>query len=159
MNNKMDSQMDIKLMLNILKKVSIITSIVFIVGCSHKPREVEASLPLVSSTQAKPNKKEIPSQYWSQLADRNATNIAHDKYDITLMALYTSALGLPCRELILIDKSNNQTNSVSNTNNGIHSNEIKRIACEIAFINKNDEQEKAWFLEKQIIESTSYVEL
>ena len=39
-------------------------------------------------------------------------------------------------------------------------NEIqKRIACENHFINENNKQDKAWFLEKVIIESSSYVEL
>lgn len=115
-----------------------------VAGCTSKPREVEASVPLVSLSQEKPNKKEIPTQYWSLLADTKQAFLEHEKYQIQLSALYISALGLPCRELQLIDKENN---------------EEKRIACEISFINKDKKQDKAWFLEEQIIESSSYVEL
>jgi hypothetical protein len=113
-------------------------------GCTSKPREVTASIPLVYISQDKPNEKEIPSQYWEFLSDSKKTGFTHDKYQVQLAELYTSALGLPCRELTLTDKN---------------SNEERRIACEISFVNQNNQQDKAWFLEKQIIESHVYVEL
>jgi hypothetical protein len=115
-----------------------------VAGCTSKPREVTASIPLVSASQEKPNKKEIPSQYWSFLSDLQQAGFAHDKYQVQLSELYTSALGLVCRELTLTDKDRN---------------EARRTACEISFVNQDNQQDKAWFLEKQIIESRIYVEL
>ncbi|GAW97791.1 MULTISPECIES: hypothetical protein [Colwellia] len=108
------------------------------------PREVTASVPLVYPSQGKPNKQEIPSQYWSVLSDPQKSHLPHDKYQIQMASLYISALGLVCRELIIVDKENKLE---------------KRITCENDFIDENKQQNKAWFLEKQIIESSSYVEL
>jgi len=126
-------------------KIIFITFCFFAIsGCTSKPREVTASIPLVSASQEKPNKKELPEQYWTMLADSRQTQLAHDKYTIHLSELYISALGFSCRELMLID---------------IDKNEQKRIACEISFLNKDKKQDKAWFLEEQIIESSGYVEL
>ncbi|WP_022942914.1 hypothetical protein [Psychromonas hadalis] len=125
-------------------KTFIFLSALIISGCSNKPREVTASVPLVSFSQDKPNKKEIPLQYWSRLADPLERQIQHNRYQIQLSELYLSALGLQCRELIFTDKKNKIE---------------KRIACEIPFVNENNKQDKAWFIEKQIIESSGYVEL
>ena len=131
-------------MRNILIIIPLAVCLITLAGCTSKPREVTASIPLVSYSQEKPNKKEIPAQYWSFLSDPQQASFEHEKYHVQLTELYTSALGLTCRELILVDKSKN---------------EEKRTACEISFVNKNDQQDKAWFLEKQIIESRNYVEL
>jgi len=122
----------------------IILCIVILTGCTSKPREVTASVPLVSYSQEKPNKQEVPSQYWSGLSDPQQTHLQHEKYQIQLANLYVSALNLVCRELIVVDKKNKLE---------------KRIACESFFIDEHNKQNKAWFLEKQIIESSSYVEL
>lgn len=131
-------------MRNILTLIPICVCLITLAGCTSKPREVTASIPLVSSSQEKPNKKEIPSKYWAFLSDSKQTSFAHDQYNVKLDELYTSALGLTCRELILVDKKNN---------------EERLIACEVSYINQNNQQESAWFLEKQIIESRIYVEL
>jgi len=131
-------------MRNTQKTIAITLSLLTIVGCTSKPREVSASLPLVSLSQEKPNKKEIPSQYWAYLSDSQSTSFKHDKYQVQLSSLYTSALGQVCRELTLIDKE---------------SNEQRRTACEASFVSKDNQADKAWFLEKQIIESRVYVEL
>jgi len=131
-------------MRNTLSIIATSVCVIALAGCSSKPREVTASIPLVSSTQEKPNKKEIPSQYWTYLSDSKQTSFAHDKYQVQLAELYTSALGLTCRELTLVDKERN---------------EERRTACEISFVDENNQQDKAWFLEKQIIESRVYVEL
>ena len=125
-------------------KISITLCVLVITGCSSKPREVTASIPLVSASQEKPNKKEIPSQYWPFLSDSQQVSFEHDKYHVQLAELYTSALGLVCRELTLVDKAKN---------------EERRTACEISFVSQDNQQDKAWFLEKQIIESRIYVEL
>ena len=131
-------------MRNILTLIPIGVCLITLAGCTSKPREVTASIPLVSSSQEKPNKKEIPAQYWAFLSDSKQTSFAHFKYQVQLAELYTSALGLTCRELTLVDKKNN---------------EERLTACEVSFVNHNNQQEKAWFLEKQIIESRIYVEL
>ena len=131
-------------MRNILTIISVGVCLITLAGCTSKPREVTASIPLVSSYHYKLNKKEIPSQYWEFLSDSKKTGFIHDKYQVQLAELYTSALGLSCRELTLIDKN---------------SNEERRTACEISFVNQDNQQDKAWFLEKQIIESRIYVEL
>ncbi len=131
-------------MLKIYKKLSVIFCCVLIAACSSPPREVTASIGLVPEVQQKPNKKEIPAQYWTFLSDASQTTFPHDKYKVKLATLYTSALGQLCRELTLIDQENNL---------------VRRVACEISFVNGNNQQDKAWFLEKQIIESRLYVEL
>jgi len=131
-------------MRNILTIIPISVCLIALAGCTSKPREVTASIPLVSFSQEKPNKKEIPSQYWAYLSDSKQTSFAHDKYKVQLAELYTSALGVSCRELTLVDKEKN---------------EERRTACEISFVDENNQQDKAWFLEKQIIESRVYVEL
>lgn len=126
-------------------KISSVLFTAFIVfGCSSKPREVTASLPLVSASQSKPAKKEIPSQYWNTLADAKSNSLSHDKYQISLSELYISALGQSCRTLSFSGKEQKT---------------IKRIACEISYVDSNKQQQIGWFLEPQIIESSSYVEL
>lgn len=131
-------------MRNILTIIPLGICAIALTGCTSKPREVTASIPLVHIYKDKPNKKEIPYQYWVFLSDSKQTGFTHDKYQVQLAELYTSALGLSCRELTLIDKKNN---------------EERRTACEISFVNQDNQQDKAWFLEKQIIESRIYVEL
>ncbi|PKF62542.1 hypothetical protein CW745_03705 [Psychromonas sp. psych-6C06] len=128
-------------------KLPLINAVIFVLllaGCTSKPREVSASIPLVSASQTKPTEKEIPSQYWSLLSNPQQSSLEHEKYKIELEALYISALGTPCRELKITDETENVE---------------KRVACEIPFINANNEADKAWFMEKQIIESSAYIEL
>jgi len=129
---------------NISIKIAVVISTLIIVGCSNKPREVNASLPLVEPTTKTVTGKAIPEKYWSKLSAGSASTLKHDKYQITLSSLYISALGNKCRELTLVDQ-----NKV----------EMKRVACQLSLINANNEPYKAWFLEKQIIETSSYVEL
>lgn len=124
--------------------VSAVLCTVFISGCSSPPRQVTASVPLVSFSQAKPNKVEIPTMYWSVLSDSKQTSLQHDKYSVKMSDIYMSALGFSCRELVLVDKANKAE---------------KRTACKIPFINENNNADEAWFMEKQIIESSGYVEL
>ncbi len=129
---------------NIRTTISVILLISSLSACSSQPRQVTASIPLVASIQEKPNKKEIPAQYWAALSDTTKNQLQHNKYQVHLGALYTSALGSLCRELTIIDDMAKVE---------------KRVACLTSFINKQNEKEKAWFLEKEIIESTGYVEL
>lgn len=113
-------------------------------ACTSKPREVYASIPLVSSNEAKPSKKEIPEQFKEDLIEPSTTVLNHDKYEINLSELYISAMGYPCRELVITeDKAEPK----------------RRIACEIPYKDENDKLVKSWFLEKAIIESSSYVDL
>lgn len=83
-------------------------------------------------------------KYQAVLSDPKQTQLTHDTYKIQLATPYTSALGLLCRELTFIDNNNKVE---------------KRVACEIPFVNENNKPEKSWFMEKQIIESSGYVEL
>lgn len=129
---------------NISIKTVVVISALMIAGCSNKPREVNASIPLVNASTQTITGKAIPEKYWSSLSSAGISTLTHDKYQITLSPFYTSALGHPCRELTLIDKNNIET---------------KRIACELSLTNANNQLYKAWFLEKQIIETSSYVEL
>ena len=124
--------------------ISITLCFFLISGCTSKPRKVIASVPLVYISQEKPNKKEIPSQYWGALSDTQQNQLIHKKYKITLSDVYTSALGVTCRELMITEKNKQMK---------------RRIACEIPFLNADNKQDKAWFLEKEIIESSSYVDL
>ena len=134
-----------------LKKFTVIPialCVLTLSACTSKPREVTASIPLVTSSQEKPNKQEVPSKYWRSLSDPIQTNVEHDKYNIQLSELYISALGQVCRELTILNKSQKTTPA-----------QERRTACEATYITKDNHAEKAWFLEKQIIESRVYVEL
>ncbi|MEL0630284.1 hypothetical protein [Psychromonas aquatilis] len=129
---------------NISIKIAVVISTLIIAGCSSRPREVNASLPLVTPTTQTVTGKAIPEKYWSSLSSAGVTTLTHEKYQITLSPLYTSALGNLCRKLTLVDQNKTQ---------------MKRIACELSLVNANNQPYKAWFLEKQIIETSSYVEL
>lgn len=129
---------------NTFRSASMIFVLLLLSACTSGPRQVNASLPLVTSSLEKPDKEVIPNQYWSTLSDDSQSRLIHDQYQISLGEIYISALGGACRELVLKDKNN----------------EIKkRIACENYFINEKNQEDKAWFLEKVIIESSSFVEL
>jgi hypothetical protein len=127
----------------VIKKTVMICALLTLTACASGPRSVSASLPLVTSSMEKPDKKEIPEQYWPILADESQERLQHQQYQITLGNLYPSALGLTCRELVF-----NDTQVIK-----------KRIACENHFLNKNNKADKGWFLEKEIIESSHYVEM
>ena len=129
---------------SVIRKTAMICALLSLTACASGPRTVSASLPLVTSSMEKPNKKAVPQQYWAILADANQSRLNHEQYRITLGAIYPSALGLTCRELVF--KENNQMIK-------------KRVACENHFINKNNNADKGWFLEKEIIESSRYVEM
>jgi hypothetical protein len=126
-----------------MRIIFIILLLCAVTGCTSKAREVAASIPLVSASQDKPDKKEIPSKYWSFLSNSQLKSFEHYKYQIKLAGLYTSALGQVCRELTFIDKEQN---------------EERRTACEISFLNQKNQLDKAWFLEKKIVASGIYVE-
>lgn len=113
-------------------------------ACTHKPREVTASIPLVSSNEAKPTKKEIPAQFKADLLEPSTTTLNHEKYNINLSELYISAMGYPCRELVIFEGKAEPK---------------RRVACEIPYKDENNKLVKSWFLEKAIIESSSYVDL
>lgn len=127
-----------------IKKTAIICALLSLTACASGPRTVSASLPLVTASMEKPNKKAVPKEYWASLANANQSRLNHEQYKITLGAIYPSALGLTCRELVF--EANNRVIK-------------KRIACENHFLNKNNKADKGWFLEKEIIESSRYVEM
>jgi hypothetical protein len=127
-----------------IKKTTLICALLTVTACASGPRTVSASLPLVTSSMEKPNKKALPQQYWAILADQNQSHLLHEQYTITLGSIYRSALGLTCRELVFAD--NKQIIK-------------KRVACENHFLNENNKADKGWFLEKEIIESSRYVEM
>jgi len=129
----------------VMKKTALICALLTLSGCASGPREVSASLPLVSSSMEMPNKKRVPKQYWPMLEDESQSQLTHQQYQISLGELYFSALGLTCRELLFKDKSNKQIK--------------KRVSCENHFINENNQADKGWFLEKEIIESSHSVEM
>lgn len=129
---------------NLFPTLFIASALLSVSGCTSKPREVSASIALVTYSTEKPDEKVVPEQYWSKLAEPSLRTFAHPEYQIQMSALYISALGERCRELEIVDKRNRMQ---------------KRIACELHFIDQNKKQDKAWFLEKEIIESASYVEL
>lgn len=137
-------------MLNKLILSSMGLAVLTLSGCTSKPRDVVASVPLVSLSQEKPDKQEIPLKYWNALSDPMRSHVGHDKYTIELNALYISALGQTCRELLITE---------SNEDDIAKTKSVRRTACETTFMNKDKTVEKAWFLEQQIIESRLYVEL
>lgn len=131
-------------MQKIFRNSSIFVCILLLAGCTSKPREVNASVPLVTFSQEKPNKELVPARYWQALSDPSQLVLPHSQYTIYLGELYTSALGEACRELTITDKTQAMK---------------RRIVCETSFLNAQNEQQTAWFLENEIIESTRHFEL
>ncbi|MGJ8581282.1 MAG: hypothetical protein ACSHWR_03090 [Psychromonas sp.] len=112
-------------------------------ACTSKPREVYATIPLVTANDMKPNKKQLPTTFVSALNNPAATSLTYNQYNITIASTYVSALGYPCRQMIF-----NETNKVSKT----------RIACEIPY-KENDTLMKSWFLEHAITEADNNIDL
>ncbi|MEL0660273.1 hypothetical protein V6255_14135 [Psychromonas arctica] len=134
-------------MINILSskhyKYLLVPVVLALTACTSKPREVHASIPLVSSNEAKPDQTILPANFSSILSNPSSTQLTHGQYDVTVMPTYVSALGYPCRKLIF---------SASNVQ------PKKRIACEITY-KENDKLAKSWFLENAIIESDDNIAL
>ena len=128
-------------MINILSskhyKYLLVPAVLALTACTSKPREVYASIPLVSANEAKPNLEVLPATFSTILSDPFSTQLTHGKYEVSVMPAYISALGYPCRKMIFSES-------------GVSSK--KRIACEITY-KENDTLTKAWFLENAIIES------
>lgn len=112
-------------------------------ACSNTPREVKASIPLVTLSAEKPSEVEIPQKYWTALSDNNQATLKHDVFRVQLGSLYVSALGTKCRSLLLIDSKGREED---------------RVACQLSYL-ENANKVTGWFIENQIIESTSYAEL
>ena len=66
---------------NIFTIFSILLCVYSLTGCSGKPREVRASIPLVSMSKEKPNKKEISKEEAEKIlkeAHKHDHNHDHD---------------------------------------------------------------------------------
>ena len=134
-------------MINILSskhyKYLLVPVVLALTACTSKPREVYASIPLVSSNDAKPDQKVLPANFSATLSNPSSTQLTHGQYDVALMPTYVSALGYPCRKLIFSESGAQPK---------------KRIACEITY-KENDKLVKSWFLENAIIESDDNITL
>ena len=128
----------------LVKKTALLSTFLVITACSSGPRNVSASLALVTPSMDKPNKAMLPLQYWPLLEDASQSELPHQRYKIKLNPLYISALGGACRELIFEDSNK----AVS-----------KRIACENYFLDKNEKMDKGWFLENEIVDTNYSVEM
>ncbi len=129
----------------LLRKWLLLFASVMIVGCSSQPRHVSATLPLVQH-KSEPVGKSIPAMYRSGLEDSNSTRLQHTRYQILLGPLYTSALGLDCRELAITEPSS-----------GSRSEPISRVACSEK--KQYDQQVRAWYLMPNIIQTSTSVKL
>ncbi|TKF67363.1 hypothetical protein FCV55_16240 [Vibrio sp. F13] len=114
-----------------------------VAGCSSKPREVSASIPLVKPTTT-PIGELIPERYWSELGDPSSTHLTHSDYFIKLSAPYTSGLGNTCRSLDIENVNKDKTN---------------RIACSQSNIGVNGEFILTWFLTPDIVEAATAVKI
>jgi len=112
-------------------------------ACTSKPREVYATIPLVTANDVKPNKKQLPPTFVSALSNPAARALTYKQYKITIAPTYVSALGHSCRQIVF-----NESNQASKT----------RIACEIPY-KENDTLTKSWFLEHAITEADNNIDL
>ncbi len=78
--------------------------ILFLIGCSSKPREVKANIDLVEK-QTNVLGKKMPAKYRSELESSSETKLTHSDYDIEMGPFFISALGQDCRSLSIVDKS------------------------------------------------------
>ncbi len=83
-----------------IKSVLIVLTALLVTGCSNQPRQVKASLPMVS-TNSNLLGDVVPSDYNDSLSDPEQYTITHDDEQIDLGPLYISALGYNCRELTI----------------------------------------------------------
>jgi len=105
-----------------------------VVGCSSAPREVDASIALVSHDSPILLGKKVPFSIGKHLGQSVLQTITHKNYTIDISAVYRSALGFNCTTLIF------KTQVTKN---------IAKIACQnkksddwmfIKSINNNDKQ-------------------
>ncbi len=113
------------ILMNQIFKYVFTTVISFtIIGCSHSPRTVQAEVPLIEELTLIEGQL-IPKQYWATLNTPENSILSHEKFNIKLEPLYTSALGNKCRKIGIKPKllENKQI--------------IYRIACEQKTNKKN----------------------
>jgi len=121
----------------------LVPMVLTLAACTSKPREVYATIPLVTANEAKPNKQELPPTFVSALSNPAAASLTYNQYNISIAPIYVSALGNSCRQMIF-----NESNKASKT----------RIACEIPY-KENDKLVKSWFLEHAITEADNNINL
>jgi PBP1b-binding outer membrane lipoprotein LpoB len=122
--------------LNKIRSIITIILVSFLLqACSSPPpREVKASIPLVTAENHLPTEQQgIPDAYWRQFDTPSIFNILINDYQITLSKPYISALGNTCRALDITEV----TTQIS----------TKRIAC------KQSTQEN-WYLTPDVTKST-----
>ncbi len=108
-------------------------------ACSSKPREVQATIPLVAPSVLSGDP--IAQEYWETLESATSTSLVHENNVIELGEVFTSALGLKCRKLIV--SSDTSANS-------------ERVACANISADGTTNQ---WFLTRQIVHSATAVEI
>jgi hypothetical protein len=110
----------------------------FLQACSSPPREVKASVPLVTASASSPTvKKGIPDAYWGQFSDPSVSILSINQYQVTLSQPYTSALGHTCRALDIIDVTTQMS--------------AKRIACQQPTQSQSALQ--SWYLTPDVTKS------
>jgi len=125
-------------------KLLLTSCFIILSGCANQPRKIIPSLPLVAEyPNSMPTKEIVPNRFWNELNNANASQLTHSQYNILLGQPYISALGDKCRELDIVDNNVMQ----------------KRVTCELHFINDNDKQDKAWFLEPSLSASANSIKL
>jgi hypothetical protein len=72
-------------------------------GCVNPPREVRASMPLVDKkvNMLAVQGNEVPLFYWQYLSNPNQTSVTRNKFHYQLSTIYTSALTVLCRKIML----------------------------------------------------------
>lgn len=127
---------------NPMKRFFPILSIgLMLAGCSNAPRQVEASIPLVSSQELKVGTL-IPSKYSDLLDSSNTTYLPNDDYQVVVDKPFTSSLGYECRPLQITDSAGNIQ---------------KRIAC--ASEEQTQNLSRDWYLIPNIVHSPISIEL
>ncbi|MEJ6123833.1 hypothetical protein MT390_18515 [Vibrio sp. 2-Bac 85] len=126
------------------RKYLLLPMVLVLSACTSKPREVYASIPLVTNNEAKPSTKEIPEAFSTKLSNPSIEQLTHGKYAVKLSPLYISALGYPCRKLIFSEQTGEPK---------------RRVACEISYKDSANKLVKSWFLENAIIESSNNIDL
>ncbi|MDN2664404.1 hypothetical protein [Psychromonas sp. 14N.309.X.WAT.B.A12] len=121
----------------------LVPMVLTLAACTSKPREVYATIPLVTASDVKPNKQALPPTFVSALNNPASTALTYKQYSITIAPTYVSALSYSCRQMIF-----NESNQASKT----------RIACEIPY-KENDKLMKSWFLEHAITEADNNIDL
>lgn len=133
-------------------KSTSILLLLLLSGCANQPRQVNASIPLVSENNTIPGRL-IAEIHWPQLNKAEAVFIENNDYLIQAEPTYLSALGIKCRVLLLTPK--HKANVLSSESHA----QIKRVACQAKASSMGTQTREEWYLMNDVVDGSTSIKL